>query len=93
MQFYNTHNTLTKHRLLFCPRTSGNLTHGGDWRIVGRDATEGFGLHRSISRDAQHQSEQTLVPAEGLLGQLATRQWGGQREVELDGGEEQRSEL
>lgn len=81
----NTHHTSTKHQLVHSLPTSGDLTHRGDWRIIRRDATEGFGLHRSVARNAQHQSEQTLVPAERLLGQLATRQRGGERQMELDG--------
>lgn len=82
--------SLTKHQPVLHPPTSSDLTHGGDGRIVRRDATEGFGLNRSVARDTQHQSEQTLVPAEGLLGQLATWQRGGERQVELDGAEKQR---
>lgn len=82
------HSTKTHLYIKQTPRTSSDLTHGGDWRVVRRDATEGFGLHRSVAGDAQHQREETLVPAEGLLGQLATRQRGGQREMELDEGKE-----
>lgn len=67
-------------------RTSGDLTHGGDGRVVGRDAPQGLGLHRGMAGDAQHQGEQALVPAEGLLGQLAARQGGGQWQMELRGG-------
>lgn len=65
--------------------TSGDLTHGGDGRVVRRDASEGFGLHRSVAWDTQHQSEQALVPAERLLGQLTAWQWRCQRQVELEG--------
>lgn len=72
-----------------CAPTSSDLTHGGDGRVVGRDASEGFGLHWSVPGDPQHQSEQALVPAEGLLGQLAPRQRGGQRQVELEDREEE----
>lgn len=66
--------------------TAGDFTHGSDGRIVRRDATEGFGLYRSIAGDPQHQSEQALVPTEGLLGQLAAWQRGGEGQMELGGG-------
>lgn len=66
--------------------TASDFTHGSDGRIVRRDATEGFGLYRSIAGDPQHQSEQALVPTEGLLGQLAAWQRGGEGQMELGGG-------
>lgn len=66
--------------------TSSDLTHGCDGRIIRRDTTEGFRLHGGISRDSEHKSKQTLVPAEGLLGQLAAWQRCGQRQMELDRG-------
>jgi hypothetical protein len=68
-----------------CSRlTSCDLTHGGDGRVVGRDSAQGLGLHRGVSRDAQHQGEQPLVPPERLLGQLAARQGGGEGQVQLE---------
>lgn len=59
---------------IFCSffPTSSDFAHGGDGRVVWRDATQGFRLYRRIARNPQHQSEQALVPTEGLLGQLAT---------------------
>lgn len=63
--------------------TSSDLTHRSDGRIIGWDAANWFRLHRGIARNAQHQGEQTLVPAERLFGQLATRQRSGERQMEL----------
>lgn len=71
--------------LSFFP-TASDFTHGSDGRIVRWDAAEGFGLYRSIAGDPQHQSEQALVPTEGLLGQLAAWQRGGEGQMELGGG-------
>lgn len=88
----NTSHTVTKGQLVLGLLTSSDLTHRGDWRIIRWDTTQGFGLHRGIARNPQHQGEQTLVPPERLLGQLATRQRGGERQMELNGGEKQKNE-
>lgn len=77
----------TKHQLESSSPTSSDLTHRGDRRIIWWDAAEWLGLHRSVTRNAQHQSEETLVPAERLLGQLAAWQRRGERKVELEGGD------
>lgn len=76
-----------KHRRGTSSPTSSDLTHRGDGRLIWWDAAEWFGLHRSVARNAQHQSEETLVPAERLLGQLAAWQRRGERKVELEEGD------
>ena len=64
-------------------RTSSDFTHLGDGGLVCGDAAELLRVRRGCSRQPQHQRKQTLVPAEGLLGQLAARQRGVQRQVQL----------
>lgn len=72
------------HSTVCRPPTSSDLTHGCDRRVVRWDASQWFGLYRSVAWDSQNQCKQPLVPAEGLLGQLAPRQWCGERQMELE---------
>lgn len=64
-------------------QTSGDLAHLCDGGVVCGDAAQLLSVGRGRPRQPQHQRKQTLVPAEGLLGQLAASQGGVQRQVKL----------
>lgn len=64
-------------------QTSGDLAHLRDGGVVGGDAAQLLGVGRGRPRQPQHQRKQPLVPAEGLLGQLAAGQGGVQGQVKL----------
>lgn len=65
-------------------QTSSDLTHLGDGGLICGDAAELLVFWRGCSGQPQHQRKQTLVPAEGLFGQLTARQRRVQRQVQLD---------
>lgn len=64
-------------------QTSGDLAHLRDGGVVGGDAAQLLSVGRGRPRQPQHQRKQPLVPAEGLLGQLAAGQRGVQGQVKL----------
>lgn len=64
-------------------QTSGDLAHLRDGRVVGGDAAQLLAVGRGRPGQPQHQRKQSLVPAEGLLGQLAAGQRGVQGQVQL----------
>lgn len=64
-------------------QTSSDLTHLCDGGVVGGDAAQLLSVGRGRPRQPQHQRKQPLVPAEGLLGQLAAGQRGVQGQVKL----------
>lgn len=64
-------------------QTSGDLTHLRDGGVVGGDAAQLLRVGCGCPRQPQHQCKQPLVPAEGLLGQLAAGQGGVQGQVKL----------
>lgn len=64
-------------------QTSGDLAHLCDGGVVGGHAAQLLRVGRGRPRQPQHQRKEPLVPAEGLLGQLAAGQRGVQGQVKL----------
>lgn len=65
-------------------QTSSDLTHLCDGRLICGDTAKLLVVWRGRSRQPQHQCKQTLVPAEGLFGQLTAGQRRVQGQVKLD---------
>lgn len=75
--------SMAEHAAVSWMQTSGDLAHLRDGGVVCGDAAQLLGVGRGRPRQPQHQRKQPLVPAEGLLGQLAAGQGGVQGQVKL----------